>query len=122
MRNVSKTGNWNEWCSFFLHAVSAQAKQNLAIAESINTLYDEMKQTLADSLSSKWSVHALDYLFTNPIFRNNHFTSESGIPAPTAQRFTRMLLDANIIVLLEEAAGRKPALYSFEPLMRLVRV
>ena len=69
-----------------------------------------------------WSVNALDFIFTNPEFRNSNFTSRSGIPTATAARFTRALLEKNLIQTLEEASGRRPALYSFEPLMELVRV
>ena len=122
MRRVSETGNWDEWCSFFLKAIEQQAIKNLAIAENIRELYEEMKQTFSDVLSSKWSVTALDFVFTNPVFRNNKFTSNSGISAATAARFTRTLLDEGIIRTVEEASGRRPALYSFEPLMNLVRV
>ena len=64
----------------------------------------------------------LDFVFTNPVFRNSNFTSRSGIPTATAARFTRALLGKNLIQTLEEASGRRPALYSFEPLMELVRV
>ena len=122
MRRVSETGGWNEWCSFFLEAIEQQAIHNLAIAENIRNLYERMKQIFSEKLSSKWSVTALDFIFTNPVFRNNRFTSNSGIPAATAARFTRILLDEGIIHTVEEASGRRPALYSFEPLMDLVRV
>lgn len=122
MRSVSETGNWEEWCSFFLRAIEQQAVRNLSIAENIRTLYENLKQTFSEVLSSKWSVTALDFVFTNPVFRNNKFTSHSGIPQATAARFTRILLDEGIIHTVEEASGRRPALYSFEPLMSLVRV
>ena len=122
MRRASETGNWDEWCSFFLTAIEQQAIRNLAIAEDIRELYEKMKQTFSDVLSSKWSVTALDFVFTNPVFRNNKFTSNSGISAATAARFTRTLLDEEIIRTVEEASGRRPALYSFEPLMNLVRI
>ena len=122
MRRVSDTGNWDEWCSFFLEAIEQQAIRNLTIAENISSLYEEMKQKFADLLSSKWSVTALDFVFTNPVFRNNKFTSNSGIPSATAARFTRTMLDHGIIKTVEEASGRRPALYSFEPLLNLVRV
>jgi len=88
----------------------------------IRTLYEEMKIVFSDVLSSKWSVNALDFVFTNPVFRNNKFTTNSGIPTASAARFTRALLENNLILTLEEASGRRPALYSFEPLMKLVRV
>jgi Fic family protein len=122
MRKVSKYGDWEAWCSFFLEAVEQQAIKNLSIAESIRTLYEEMKTVFSDVLSSKWSVNALDFVFTNPVFRNNKFTTRSDIPTASAARFTRALLENNLIQTLEEASGRRPALYSFEPLMKLVRV
>ena len=122
MRNVSENNDWEKWCIFFLNAVEKQAIRNLEIAENIKNLYEEMKHIFSDTLSSKWSVNALDYIFTNPIFRNNRFTSKSGIPGTTAARFTRMLLEKELIRTLEEASGRRPALYAFEPLLKLVRV
>lgn len=122
MREVSRSNNWEIWCIFFLNAIEKQAIKNLEIAERIKSLYEEMKPIFSDSLSSKWSVNALDYIFTYPIFRNNRFTSKSGIPGPTAARFTRILLEKGLIRTLEESSGRRPALYSFEPLLELVRV
>jgi len=92
------------------------------VRSEIKKLYEKMKVVFADTLSSKWSFTALDYIFTNPVFRNNKFTNHSGIPKTTAKRFTPMLLEQNLITVVEEASGSKPALYSFEPLIQLVRV
>ena len=122
MRKVSQNDDWKGWNIFFLNAIEKQAISNLEIAENINMLYEEMKSVLSNALSSKWSVNTLDFLFTNPVFRNNKFTNRSGIPSASAARFTRILLEQNLITTIEEASGRRPALYSFEPLMELVRV
>lgn len=122
MRRVSSHSEWEQWCAFFLQAIEQQALKNLTIAENIKNLYENMKTVFSDLLSSKWSVSALDYIFTNPVFRNNKFTSNSGIPAQTAARFTRVLADEGLIKTLEESSGRRAAMYSFEPLMELVRV
>ena len=122
MRNVSQNDDWESWCVFFLGAIEQQAVRNLQIAENIRNLYEEMKQVFSSVLSSKWSVNALDYIFTNPIFKNNKFTSKSGIPAPTAARFTRILLEKDLIRTIQESSGRRSALYAFEPLLELVRV
>ncbi|WP_439481928.1 Fic family protein [Cyclobacterium plantarum] len=122
MRYVSEHNDWEKWCVFFLKAVESQAMRNLQIAENIKGLYEEMKLIFSDALSSKWSFSALDYIFTNPIFRNNRFTSKSGIPGPTAARFTRVLLEQDLIRTIEEPSGRRAALYAFEPLLKLVRV
>jgi Fic family protein len=122
MRNVSETADWERWCVFFLNAVEQQAIKNLEIAESIQQLYSEMKTVFSDVLSSRWSVVALDFVFTNPVFRNNKFTGSSGIPAPTAARFVKMLLQKRLLVTKQPPSGRRAALYSFEPLMQVVRV
>jgi Fic family protein len=122
MRKVSQTGDWNVWCEFFLTAIEKQAVKNLQVAESIQNLYEEMKSRFSEVLASKWSVNALDFVFTNPVFRNSKFTSNAGIPAPTAAKFAKKLIEAGFIVTREEASGRRSALYSFEPLMKLVRI
>lgn len=122
MRETSRTGSWEAWCRFFLAAVESQALENLAVAESIRSLYEGMKTQFADLLSSKWSVQALDYIFANPIFRNSSFTQKSGIPAATAARFTRILLDQGMLQTIRPSSGRRSATYRFEPLMTRVRV
>jgi Fic family protein len=64
----------------------------------------------------------LDFLFTNPVFRNNKFVGSIGIPNATAAIIIKKLVDAGLLAKKEESSGRKAALYSFEPLMNLVRV
>lgn len=122
MRNVSRNEAWEDWLKFFFTAVEKQAEKNLVIAEKIQNLYEQMKLEFAEVLSSRYSMSTLDFLFTNPVYRNNRFTQKSNIPGPTAAKFTKKLLDAELIKVVEEAAGNRPAMYSFEPLMRLVRV
>ena len=122
MREVSATGDWNNWCVFFLEAVKDQASHNLEIAEQISQLYESMKREFTDLLSSKWSLNALEFIFTNPVFRNSTFTNKSGIPTSTASKFSKILQDNNILKVVEEISGRISTLYSFEPLMEIVRV
>ncbi|PZR09223.1 MAG: cell filamentation protein Fic [Flavobacterium psychrophilum] len=122
MRSVSSDGNWEEWCRFFLTAVAEQASANLNVAEKIQDLYDNMKTEFSSTLQSKWTVQVLDFIFTYPVFRNNKFTSHSGIPPQTAAKFTKKLVEKKLLLMREPGSGRKAALYSFEPLMKLVRV
>lgn len=121
MRAVSQSDAWTDWVIFFLEGLENQANRNLTQAEAISTLYEDLKARFRDLLASQWSVTALDFLFSRPVFRNNVFTGRSGIPAPTAHRFTRLLVENDLIQTLEPAAGRRPALYGFEPLLHLVR-
>ena len=121
MRDVSKSGLWTEWIIFFLEALEAQALRNLATAEKIRNLYETLKSEFPQMLTSQWSTAALDFLFSRPVFRNNVFTAKSGIPSATAHRFTRILAEKGMLQVLQTAAGRRPALYRFEPLLELVR-
>jgi Fic family protein len=122
MRAVSEKDDWTDWCIFFLHAIETQAIKNLEVAESIRNLYEEMKVIFVDALGSRWSVGALDFIFTNPVFKSNKFTSMSGIPTSTALRFVRVLNEKGLLTTIVEASGRRPAMYAFEPLLALVRV
>lgn len=121
MRSVSSRDEWLEWISFMLTALEEQANRNLERAESVSELYEEMKSRFRKSLQSQWSTVAADFVFTRPVFKANVFTRKSGIPAATAYRFLRALQNQGLLKVLEPAAGRRPALYSFEPLLELVR-
>ncbi len=121
MRAVSATGNWTEWVEFFLQSLEKQANTNLAKAEAIRDLYEELKAEFLDRLSSRWFQVALDFLFTQPVFRNSTFTAKAGIPPAVAHRISKSLLDGDYLRVLQPAAGRRAALYSFEPLLELVR-
>lgn len=122
MREVSDKNNWDDWIKFFLKAVESQAVKNLQIAENIKNLYEQTKMEFSDLLSSKWNMEIVDYIFTNPVFRNNKFVSNTKIPNATAVLIIKKLVENDYLVVKEEASGRRAALYSFEPLMRLVRV
>lgn len=122
MKQVSKEGQWTEWCEFFLNAIEAQAVRNLRVANAISDLYEEMKPIFSDLLASKYSINALDFIFANPVFRNGRFTAQSGIPVATARRFTPILANEGLLDVIDQASGRKAAMYRFEPMMALVRV
>jgi len=122
LRQVSSAGDWEGWCLFFLEGIRAQAVSNLEATQRVRDLYEEMKVRFAELLASKYAVVALDYLFTRPVFNNSRFTGASGIPPQTAARFTRVLLREGLLETVREAAGRRSAVYRFEPLMRLARV
>ena len=122
LRAVSADGDWNSWCRFFFEAVAQQAIRNLEMADAIRDFYEDMKVRFAELLGSKYSVVALDYLFTWPVFSNSRFTREAGIPLATAGRFSRLLLQEGLLQTVREASGRRSAVYRFEPLMERLRV
>nr|UOP04358.1 Fic family protein [Conchiformibius kuhniae] len=122
MRQVSQTGDWNEWIIFFLNAVESQSIRNLQISENIRNLYEEMKQRFSQVLSSKHALTVLDFVFTYPVFRNSSLAEKTALSPATANRFTKALHEQGLLTVIEEGSGRKSTRYSFEHLMNLVRV
>lgn len=122
MRDVSRTNDWNNWIRFFLNAVTSQAEHNLLIAEQIKDLYETTKNEFADAIASKWNMEILDFIFTYPVFRSNKLLSATNIPSTTVGPIIKKLIEYDYLLVREEASGRRAALYSFEPLMRIVRV
>jgi cell filamentation protein, protein adenylyltransferase len=121
MRSVSENDDWTSWAEFFLNMLDEQAKRNIQITEQIMALYEEMKHVFREKLNSQWATQAQDFMFENPTFRNNRFTSTSGIPKPTAVRISRTLHEEGILKQIIPASGRSPAMFSFEPLLEIVR-
>lgn len=121
LRAVSADNAWTEWCVFFLKALEAQANENFEVAEQIVALYEDMKDQFRELLSSQWTMNALDFMFGKPVFRNSAFTSTSGIPKQTAARFTKILSRNGLLKTVLPASGRRSAVYSFEPLLEIVR-
>lgn len=121
MRRVSSDDEWTEWCIFFLAAINQQANENMAKAGRILTLYNDMKDRFRDELNSQWAIDALDFVFTNPTFRNNRFTAHGKIPSHVAMNFTRKLREAGLLLQVAPGSGRRPAMYAFQPLIDIVR-
>lgn len=120
LRAVSSDGDWTGWCAFFLRALHAQAEENIDVVGRIKAHYEEMRERFRDILRSRWAFDALDYMFANPIFRNNKFTRDAGIPGQTANGFTNRLVDAGVLIVLEPPAGRAPGMYAFPTLLEIV--
>ena len=121
MRMVSAQDEWTEWIIYFLEIVDQQAQHNITIINEIIELYNSMKEEFRNVLSSQWNQVALDYVFTNPIFRNNSFTNKAGIPKHTAHKMSRALVEAGLLSTIEAASGQRPSLLAFRPLLDLVR-
>lgn len=65
---VSSDGDWTGWCSFFLEAVAAQARENPGKAKRINLLYRDVRMGLVEESHSTFAEKAADALFSRPIF------------------------------------------------------
>ncbi|MBI1220263.1 MAG: Fic family protein [Rhodobacteraceae bacterium] len=122
MRAVSEAGDWTGWVVFFLNALHAQACVNIDTADRILQLYGEMRERFREGLNSQYHDQALDFVFGNPVFRNDRFVDRSGIPASSARALSRRLLEAELLRTLEPPAGRRAGLYAFQPLLDLLQI
>tara|TARA_B110000037_G_C17032765_1_gene470235 strand:- start:497 stop:1228 length:732 start_codon:yes stop_codon:yes gene_type:complete len=123
MKAVSAENDWTGWLLFFLEAVKEQADYNLGAMNRIQALYEEMKTIFSETTGSKHAISLLDAVFTTPIYRNPQLSKRSGVPSATVKRFTKILLGdkRGLLRVMQEAAGRRPAIYAFEPLLEIIR-
>ena len=119
LRAVSRDGDWTSWCEFFLRGVREQAAQNERKARSILALYDRIKTQVAKLTHSQYSIHAVDFLFQTPIFAATIFTTQSGIPKPTANRILTLLRENGILLTVIEGRGRRSGIFMFRELLNI---
>ena len=111
---VSKDNDWTGWCRFFLLAVRAQSEDNLARAKGILELYERMKLRVSEATRSRYAIHALDWIFQNPVFSSRIFADGSEIPGPTARRVLNSLVDHGVLSVFSVGGGRRPAIFVFQ--------
>ncbi|WP_159994773.1 Fic family protein [Roseomonas sp. 18066] len=122
MRAVSADGDWTGWVVFFLTAMHSQATLNITTADKIFALHGEMRERFREALSSQFHDQALDFVFASPVFRNDRFVERSRIPASSARALSRRLVEVGLLRTIEPAAGRRAALYAFDPLLDLLKL
>lgn len=117
LQAISRQSDWNGWIEFFLQAVHAQAHENSERVKTTMALYEEMKIRIADITHSQFSIRLLDAIFDRPIFKTTDFVARTEISKVTAMALIRQLRQAEILVPLIEASGRRPAVLMFPRLL-----
>ena len=120
LQAVSRDEDWTGWCVFFLEAIRSQAVDNLAKANAILELFEQMKRRLPDLTRSQHAVRALDWIFERPVFSSVDFVEKAGIPAPTARRFLRLFQAEDILRVVSAGSGRRPTILGYPPLLTIV--
>lgn len=118
--SITEANKWEEWILFFLKAIQYQSQQNSEKAKKILNLYSEMKEKVAEITHSQFIMQVIDSLFKSPIFSSSFFRQKSRIPRASAIRILNQLKNNNIISILEEPKGKKPAVYIFDKLIEIV--
>ncbi len=116
---VSRDDDWTGWCFFFLNAVTEQARINRSKAQNILDLYNERREWIVEETHSRYSGRALDWIFSNPIFRTSDFADKVDIGKPTANRILRVLRDNGLLTVFRHPSGRRPAILAFSELLNI---
>lgn len=120
LENISKRGDWEHWIRFFLKAITKQSNSNSEKARKVLDLYDEMKSRITNIVNSKYSIQALDALFEKPIISTPEFVNRSGIPKQSATRIINLLDENEVLDLIRESRGSKPAIYKFQEIVKII--
>ena len=120
LRQVSLSNDWTGWCSFFLNGLEAQARSNIAVVSQIQGHHEEARIRFREILRSQHFQAAVDYMFANPVFWNNHFVEAANAPASTLRNFTPRLVEAGWLEVIVAPSGRSPGLYAFPSLLRIL--
>ncbi|OPY50648.1 MAG: Fic/DOC family protein [Methanosaeta sp. PtaU1.Bin060] len=119
---ISRDGDWNGWIDFFLQAVIEQADLNSMKARAILSLYDDMKTRIPDITGSRYSIQAIDAIFSRPIFNTREFSRISAIPRESATKILSELKDNDILEVLRQGQGRRPTTYIFASLIEITQI
>lgn len=119
LQGISGDGKWNEWIAFFLKCVIQQAKINTSKVRQTLALYDDMKDRISKITHSQYSIHLLDSIFDHPIFKTSDIVKRTGIAKQTVMPLLKQLRDANVLTVVREARGRRPAILAFSHLLNI---
>ena len=120
LRKITDNNEWNNWIEYFLFAVIAQAEANTKRAKQVVTLYEKLKNIIQQVTKTKASIQIQDFLFSKIMFQTPDFTEASGLSKPHAARVLKRLMQQDIVKIISPAKGRRPAIYGFAGLMKII--
>ena len=119
LRDVSADDDWTGWCEFFLTAMQHQAQENETKVRQIIGLYEGSKRRVIELTHSQHAIHALDFIFDQPIFNSGSFQQGSRIPEATCRRILRLFAEDGILKVVRAPSGRRPSVYAFADLLNI---
>lgn len=120
LRELNGPESWNRWISFFLEAITVQARDNTEKALGIINLYERLKNEVLDLTRSQYAVPMLDHLFRQPILTPNKLIEEDDMPSkPMVMNLLSTLKEANILKILRESSGRRSQILALAELVNL---
>ena len=78
-----------------------------------------MKDRIAQTTRSRYSMQTLDWLFEHPIFSTGDFVAAAGIPQRTARRLLALLREQGVLRTIIVSNGRRGSILAFGALLDL---
>lgn len=108
---------WESWLLFFLRAVDEQARENMRRAAAMQRLYKELQTEFPNVTNSASCGLLLDAIFESPIFSKPIISARiHEVNTATIHRMINSLLDAGILHMRTNGAGRRAATYQLREL------
>ena len=94
---VSAKGDWQEWLTYFLNGVAAQAEDVLSRAERINDLLESWRAQMITGGGAKVLLPIIDLCAVNPYTSVKNIVNSLGLAYSTVLRAVQKLEAANIL-------------------------
>ena len=100
--NVSATGDWERWISYFLEGIRTESRDVLARIRQVRLLEAEWRTLLLSRREPSSGLQLLEELFANPVVTASRVSELLGVTDPGARRILNRLVDAGILVRVED--------------------
>ena len=106
--NVSVTGEWERWLSYFLDGVYRESRDVLERIRRVRSLQEEWRELLLSRGEPSSGLRLLEDLFVHPITTAPRVSQLLEISDPGARRVLDRLIDAGIV---NRIGSSRPSLY-----------
>ena len=100
--NVSLTGDWERWLSYFLQGIYVEARDVLTRIRHVRHLEEEWRTLLLNRREPSSGLQLLEELFANPVVTASRVSELLGVSDPGARRILNRLIDAGILSRIED--------------------
>jgi len=120
LRGIGKSSkSWNQWITFFLTALTEQAKANHTKARQVLDLYEQLKERVIHKTHSQFAVPLLDKIFQRPIFQSTHLDGPNMPSRPMINSLLNQLKEIGMLKVLKDASGRRAQVLVLSELVNL---
>lgn len=99
--NVSVSGDWERWLSYFMEGVHQESRDALARIRRLRDLQDEWRDTLLERGGAVSGLRLLEELFAHPVLTVSHASSVLEMTDPGARGVLNRLAEAGILTRID---------------------